>query len=44
MVELASGALPGERLVLNISSQIAAGQTVAVNDPEAANKQLEAKR
>ncbi|HWX81749.1 MAG TPA: efflux RND transporter periplasmic adaptor subunit [Steroidobacteraceae bacterium] len=44
MVELASGVLPGERLVLNISSQIAAGQTVAVNDPEAANKQLEAKR
>jgi RND family efflux transporter MFP subunit len=31
MVELASGAKPGDRLVLNISSQIAAGQKVAVN-------------
>ncbi|HEY1314852.1 MAG TPA: efflux RND transporter periplasmic adaptor subunit [Steroidobacteraceae bacterium] len=31
MVELASGAKPGDRLVLNISSQIGAGQKVAVN-------------
>jgi hypothetical protein len=30
MVELASGAGPGDRLVLNISSQIAAGETVTV--------------
>jgi RND family efflux transporter MFP subunit len=30
LVELASGVRPGDRLVLNISSQIAAGQTVAV--------------
>jgi RND family efflux transporter MFP subunit len=44
LVELASGVQPGDRLVLNISSQIAAGQTVAVNDPETANKHLEAKR
>jgi RND family efflux transporter MFP subunit len=44
LVELASGVRPGDRLVLNISSQIAAGQTVAVNDPETANKHLEAKR
>src|SRR5271170_6584639 len=44
LVELASGVQPGERLVLNISSQIAAGQAVAVNDPEAVNKHLEAKR
>jgi RND family efflux transporter MFP subunit len=44
LVELASGARPGDRLVLNISSQIAAGQTVAVNDPETANQHLEAKR
>jgi multidrug efflux pump subunit AcrA (membrane-fusion protein) len=44
LVELASGVRPGERLVLNISSQIAAGQTVTVNAPETANKHLEAKR
>jgi RND family efflux transporter MFP subunit len=44
LVELASGVQPSDRLVLNISSQIAAGQTVAVNDPETANKHLEAKR
>jgi RND family efflux transporter MFP subunit len=30
-VELASGAKPGDRLVLNISSQIVSGQKVAVN-------------
>ncbi|HWX29332.1 MAG TPA: efflux RND transporter periplasmic adaptor subunit [Steroidobacteraceae bacterium] len=33
LVELASGVRPGDRLVLNISSQIASGQTVGVNDP-----------
>lgn len=44
LVELASGAKPGDRLVLNISSQIASGQTVAVNEPEAADKPLGAKR
>jgi len=31
MVELSSGARPGDRLVLNISSQIAAGQVVAAH-------------
>ena len=31
LVELASGAQPGDRLVLNISSQIQAGQPVTVN-------------
>jgi RND family efflux transporter MFP subunit len=35
-VELASGVRPGDRLVLNISSQIAPGATVLVNAPEAA--------
>jgi RND family efflux transporter MFP subunit len=44
LVELASGARPGDKLVLNISSQIAPGQTVAVSDPEAADKSLRAKR
>ena len=34
LVELASGVKPGDRLVLNISSQIAAGQVVAVNEPQ----------
>ena len=34
LVELSSGVKPGERLVLNISSQIAAGQSVAVSEPE----------
>jgi RND family efflux transporter MFP subunit len=33
LVELASGVQPGDRLVLNISSQIASGQTVGVNEP-----------
>jgi RND family efflux transporter MFP subunit len=33
MVELGSGVRPGDRLVLNISSQIAAGQAVTVNAP-----------
>jgi RND family efflux transporter MFP subunit len=40
LVELGSGVRPGDRLVLNISSQIAAGQTVAVNEPDAADKPL----
>jgi RND family efflux transporter MFP subunit len=44
LVELASGVQPGDRLVLNISSQIAAGQSVAVNEPDAADKRLDAKR
>jgi RND family efflux transporter MFP subunit len=35
LVELASGVRPGDRLVLNISSQIASGQTVAANQPQA---------
>jgi RND family efflux transporter MFP subunit len=34
LVELASGVAPGDRLVLNISSQIAAGDVVKVNDEE----------
>jgi RND family efflux transporter MFP subunit len=44
LVELASGAHPGDRLVLNISSQIASGQKVAVNEPDAPNSALGAKR
>ncbi len=44
MVELSSGARPGDRLVLNISSQIAAGQTVAVNELEPDERPLGAKR
>jgi RND family efflux transporter MFP subunit len=44
LVELASGVKPGDKLVLNISSQIAAGQTVTVNTPEAADKTLRANR
>jgi RND family efflux transporter MFP subunit len=44
LVELASGIKPGDRLVLNISSQIASGQTVAVNEPDSTNKPLGAKR
>jgi RND family efflux transporter MFP subunit len=38
MVELGSGAAPGDRLVLNISSQIAPGQRVNVNDGGAAGR------
>jgi hypothetical protein len=38
LVELSSGVEPGDRLVLNISSQIASGQTVAANEAEASNK------
>ena len=44
MVELSSGVKPGDRLVLNISSQIATGQTVAVNEPEPEKRSLGAKR
>jgi RND family efflux transporter MFP subunit len=44
LVELTSGVRPGERLVLNISSQIAAGQTVAVNAPPAPGQPPDAKR
>jgi RND family efflux transporter MFP subunit len=33
LVELSTGVRPGDRLVLNISSQIASGQAVAANDP-----------
>src|ERR1700726_1529992 len=44
LVELASGVKPGHRLVLNISSQIAPGQPVTANQPDAANKPLGAKR
>jgi RND family efflux transporter MFP subunit len=44
LVELSSGVKSGDRLVLNISSQIAAGQTVAVNQPESEQRPLGAKR
>jgi RND family efflux transporter MFP subunit len=46
MVELSSGVKPGDRLVLNISSQIAAGQavTVADTDGSAGKPKLAAKR
>jgi RND family efflux transporter MFP subunit len=44
LVELASGVKAGDRLVLNISSQIAAGQTVAVSETAAADQRLDAKR
>ena len=46
LVELASGVKPGDRLVLNISSQIAAGQPVSANEaaPGAPGKALAAKR
>jgi RND family efflux transporter MFP subunit len=44
LVELSSGVEPGDRLVLNISSQIAAGQAVAVTEPQAAQQPLGAKR
>jgi RND family efflux transporter MFP subunit len=44
MVELTSGVQPGDKLVLNISSQIASGQKVAVKEPDAADKQLAATR
>jgi RND family efflux transporter MFP subunit len=38
LVELGSGAAPGDRLVLNISSQIRPGQRVNVNDGGAAGR------
>ena len=45
LVELGSGVNPGDRLVLNISSQIAAGQRVTANDASApATQNLAAKR
>jgi membrane fusion protein, multidrug efflux system len=44
LVELASGVKPGDRLVLNISSQISAGQTVAVTEPQVTQEPLGAKR
>ena len=44
LVELNSGVQPGDRLVLNISSQIASGQTVAVNEPQDAKHPLGAMR
>jgi predicted RNase H-like nuclease len=44
LVELSSGVRPGDRLVLNISSQIAAGQLVAVNEPDGSHLPLGARR
>jgi RND family efflux transporter MFP subunit len=44
LVELASGANPGDRLVLNISSQIDAGQEVAADNSDAPARPLGAKR
>jgi RND family efflux transporter MFP subunit len=45
LVELGSGVEPGDRLVLNISSQIASGQTVTATEAGvAANRSLGAKR
>lgn len=44
LVELSSGVKPGDRLVLNISSQIAAGQVVAVNESESDIRPLGARR
>jgi RND family efflux transporter MFP subunit len=45
LVELGSGVKPGDRLVLNISSQIAEGQSVTPTENDAAPKQaLDAKR
>jgi RND family efflux transporter MFP subunit len=44
LVELSSGVKPDDRLVLNISSQIAAGQTVAVNEPQSDKRPLGANR
>jgi RND family efflux transporter MFP subunit len=43
-VELASGAQPGDRLILNISSQIAAGQTVDATTADQRDQPLGAKR
>ncbi len=44
LVELSAGAQPGDRLVLNISSQIAPGQAVAANEPGAADNAPAGKR
>jgi membrane fusion protein, multidrug efflux system len=44
LVELTSGVKPGDRLVLNISSQIAAGQAVAVNELPDTNQPSGVKR
>src|SRR5271156_2067579 len=44
LVELASGVRPGDKLVLNISSQISSGQTVAVDEPGTADTSLRANR
>jgi RND family efflux transporter MFP subunit len=44
LVELSSGVNPGDRVVLNISSQIATGQTVAVNQPDGGKLPLGASR
>jgi len=44
VVELASGVKPGARLVLNISSQVASGQTVSVDEPEVTAPPLGANR
>jgi hypothetical protein len=45
LVELASGVKPGDRLVLNVSSQITPGQSVTpVEDGLPANRKLDANR
>jgi RND family efflux transporter MFP subunit len=44
LVELSSGVKPGDRLVLNISSQIATGQTVAISQPDDGKPPLGANR
>jgi RND family efflux transporter MFP subunit len=44
LVELSSGVKPGDRLVLNISSQVASGQAVAVNQPDGGKLPLGANR
>jgi RND family efflux transporter MFP subunit len=45
LVELGSGVKPGDRLVLNISSQISAGQSVTPNDSDAApSRPVDARR
>jgi hypothetical protein len=44
LVELSSGVKAGDRLVLNISSQIATGQAVTVNQPDGDKLPLGANR
>jgi len=39
-VELATGVAPGDRLALNLSSQVSAGDPVKVNDPKAGAPEL----